>query len=64
MNDLKLGNVIKREMKSRSMSIADLSEAVGIPSSSLHNWIQGTRISGKNLSSIKTLSDFFRYSNA
>ena len=57
--ELQLHAVIKREMKNRDISLNDLSKATGIPTSSLHNWLTERPPSGKNLTQIKKLGEYF-----
>ena len=60
MMEIKLKDVIKREMRKRRESINSLAEECGIPQSTLHNWAQGVLPNAKNLHHIKTLSEYFR----
>ena len=56
---LELHSVIKREMKSRGLTLNALSKATGVPLSSLHGWVAKRPPSGKNLSQVKQVADFF-----
>jgi uncharacterized protein YggU (UPF0235/DUF167 family) len=58
--DIKLQEVISRELKARGESINFLAKACGIPTSTLHNWTQGQLPSAKNLHFIKTLSEYWK----
>ena len=57
--ELKLDSVIKREMKSKGLTLTALAKATGIPLSSLHNWLAQRSPAGKNLPQLKRLSEFF-----
>lgn len=56
---LELHSVIRREMKSRGLTLNALSKATGVPLSSLHGWLEKRPPSGKNLIHVKQLADFF-----
>lgn len=56
---LEIHNVIRREMKSRGLTLNALSKATGVPLSSLHGWVEKRPPSGKNLHYVKKLADFF-----
>lgn len=56
---LELHNVIKREMKSRGLTLNALAKKTGVPLSSLHGWIERRPPSGKNLIYVKQVADFF-----
>jgi len=60
--ELKLKQVIKRELKARGQSINSLAEATNIPVSTLHNWSQGALPNGKNLHLVNVLADYFKMS--
>lgn len=57
--EIKIKDVLNRELKSRNQSIHSLAEATGIPSSTLHSWFNGQLPSGKNLHYLKVLADHF-----
>ena len=54
---VQLTNVLKRELKSRRMTIAALAKACGIPISVLHSWVQGVLPSAKNLHHVAALAE-------
>ena len=58
--EIKLSEVIKRELKRRGESINSVASSTKIPQSTLHNWVQGTKPNAKNLHLVKALSDYFR----
>lgn len=53
---LQLSQVLKRELKARSMTINRLAKNCGIPVSVLHAWVQGVLPSAKNLHHVVELS--------
>lgn len=55
--EVKLAQVLNRELKVRNESVNSLASACGIPSSTLHNWVQGVLPTAKNLHHIKALAD-------
>jgi hypothetical protein len=55
--EIKLKEVINRELKSRNESVHAAAESTGIPSSTLHAWSVGQLPSAKNLHHIKKLAD-------
>lgn len=57
--DIKLKEVIRREMKSRKVSLNELSRATSISLSTLHGWKHGVKPSAKNLHLIKYLAKYF-----
>jgi len=58
--EIKLKEVLRRELKGRGESINELSRKTKIPRSTLHNWQQGTLPTAKNLHYIRTLSIHFK----
>lgn len=56
MNEIKLSQVLKNELKSRELTINKMARDCEIPASVLHGWINGTMPSAKNIHHIKTLS--------
>jgi len=58
--EVKLKEVLKRELKNRNETISFVSESTGIPSSTLHAWSVGQLPSAKNLKHIKTLCDYLK----
>lgn len=55
--EVKLKDVLKREMKARNESINGLARTCKIPVATLHGWIQGVLPTAKNIHLLKTLSD-------
>lgn len=53
---IELHNVLKRELKSRGMTINGLARECRIPVSVLHSWLQGVKPSARNLHHIYALS--------
>jgi transcriptional regulator with XRE-family HTH domain len=62
--EIKLHQVIKRELKSRNISLNELARICKIPVSTLHGWGQGTPPSARNLHLLKNLSDYLSLSIA
>lgn len=62
MNEIKLSQVLKNELKSRELTINRMARDCAIPASVLHGWINGTVPSAKNIHHIKTLSDYLNVS--
>jgi len=58
--EIKLREVLKRELKNRNESINSVAKNCSIPSSVLHGWLQGVLPSAKNLHLLKNLSDYFQ----
>ena len=58
VSKIELGKVLKRELKSRGISLQKLSKEVGIPATTLHGWCEGLAPSGKNLVQLKVLADY------
>ena len=56
---IKLKEVLKREMRAREETISAISKNAKIPSSTLHNWLQGVLPSAKNIHYLKKLADYF-----
>ena len=50
--------VLKREMKSRQISLTNLGLETGIPKSTLHGWVNGTIPSARHLHLVLKLSEF------
>ena len=53
---VELQTVLKRELKSRKLTINSLAKTCGIPISVLHSWVQGVLPSAKNLHHVATLA--------
>jgi transcriptional regulator with XRE-family HTH domain len=53
---VELQAVLKKELKSRRLTINGLARDCGIPASVLHGWLQGVLPSAKNLHHIAVLS--------
>ncbi len=60
--EIKLQEVLNREMKSRNESVRTISKETGIPTSTLHNWIQGVLPSAKNIHFLDRLGEYFNIS--
>jgi len=60
--EVKLKQVLERECKASGKSVNAIADATGIPSSTLHAWLQGQLPSAKNLHHLHTLSEFFGFS--
>lgn len=58
--DIKLKAVLDRELKKRNESLNSVAKTCKIPQSTLHNWMQGTLPTAKNLFLLKNLSDYLR----
>lgn len=58
--EIKLKEVLHRELRSRGESINELARKTKIPKSTLHNWHQGIIPNARNLHYVKALSDHFR----
>ena len=56
--DLKLKDVLKRELKTRNESIQTVAKACKIPRATLHGWLQGMLPSAKNMHHLKSLADY------
>lgn len=56
---IQLQNVLRRELRSRQLSINSVAKACNIPGSVLHGWLNGALPSAKNLLHLKKLSEFF-----
>lgn len=54
--EIKLKDVIKRELRARKQSLNSVSIATGIPSSTLHAWSTGQLPSAKNFKHLLALS--------
>lgn len=60
--EVKLKKVLERECKSAGKSVNLIAEETGVPSSTLHSWLQGQLPSAKNLHHLKSLCDYFHLS--
>ena len=60
--DLKLGDVLKLEMKRKNLTISQLSKQCGISRTTIHNWIQGIGPSANNIPSLMKLCIYFEVS--
>jgi transcriptional regulator with XRE-family HTH domain len=56
---LKLGDILKKEMKIKSLTISNLSKECGISRTTIHNWIQGIGPSSNNIPSLVKLCLYF-----
>ncbi len=57
--EIKLQQVLTREMKNRSINITSLSRETQIPRTTLHDWLAGRLPSSKNVGYLYHLSTFF-----
>lgn len=57
-----LADVLKREMKSRQISLTELSLETNIPKSTLHGWANGTIPSARHLHLVLKLSEYLKVS--
>lgn len=57
--EIKLGEIIKDEMKKRNLSLSQLAEISHIPKSTLHDWSIGRLPSGKNIHFLYFLAQTF-----
>jgi transcriptional regulator with XRE-family HTH domain len=55
---IELQTVLKRELKSRHLTINGVAKSCKVPVSVLHSWINGVLPSAKNLHHVATLSKF------
>ena len=60
--NIKLSEVLQREIKNRGESINGMAKSCGIPPSVLHGWANGVIPSGKNIHLIKRLADYLSLS--
>lgn len=60
--DIKLQEVLNREMKSRGDSVRTVSRETNVPTSTLHNWLQGVLPSAKNIHYLDKLGEYFNIS--
>ena len=60
--ELKLGEILKSEMKKKSLTISQLSKQCGISRTTIHNWIQGIGPSANNIPSLMKLCLYFEMS--
>lgn len=61
--EIKLKEVLSRELKHRGESVHAVAEATGIPSSTLHSWVAAGQLpSAKNLHHLKKLSEYLNIS--
>lgn len=51
-----IDRILKKELKTRKMSLNHLARECAIPASVLHGWVNGTLPSARNLHHIQTLS--------
>ena len=56
---LRLGDILKKEMKVKGLTISHLSKECGICRTTIHNWIQGIGPSANNIPSLITLCLYF-----
>ena len=56
---LRLGDILKKEMKVKGLTISHLSKECGISRTTIHNWIQGIGPSANNIPSLITLCLYF-----
>jgi transcriptional regulator with XRE-family HTH domain len=54
---VQITTVLKRELKSRQMTIAALAKTCGIPVSVLHSWVGGVLPSARNLHHVAALAE-------
>jgi len=62
MSEIKLKNVLERELSNRKISLRELSTRCSIPRSTLHDWISGRIPNSKNLHHLKSLSLYLEIS--
>lgn len=55
--EIRMKDVLKRELRARNESINGLARACKIPVATLHGWLQGVLPTAKNIHYLKTLSD-------
>ena len=58
MSNIKLKEVLSREIRNRGVSTSQLARLCGIPKSTLHDWVSGRLPNSKNIHLIKDLSEF------
>ena len=58
--EIKLKEVLSRELKKRDESVNALARSCRVPQSTLHNWMQGMLPTAKNLHLLKNLSDYLK----
>lgn len=54
--EIKLGEIIKNEVRKRNLSLTQLAEISNIPNSTLHDWSIGRLPSGKNIHYLYSLA--------
>ena len=59
---LRLGDILKKEMKVKGLTISHLSKECGISRTTIHNWIQGIGPSASNIPSLVKLCLYFNVS--
>lgn len=57
---VELQQVLKRELKTRNLTINGLARTCGIPQSVLHSWLQGVLPSARNLHHVGTLAKYLQ----
>lgn len=60
MDQMKLDKNLKKMMESKKLSLKNLSDHVGVPSSTIHGWLNGA--APKSLVDLKKIADFFKVS--
>lgn len=60
--EIKLKDVLKRELKNRGESLSHVARKTKIPLSTIHGWSTGILPTARNLHYIKTLADYFEIS--
>jgi transcriptional regulator with XRE-family HTH domain len=56
---LRLGEILKKEMKAKGLTISNLSKDCGISRTTIHNWIQGIGPSSNNIPVLVKLCLYF-----
>lgn len=59
-SNFKLKDVLKREIRMRGLTTYQLSQIVGIPNTTIKNWLEGGAVSAKNIPKLKNLASFFQ----
>lgn len=60
LDQMKLDKNLKKMMASKKLSLKNLSGHVGVPSSTIHGWLNGA--APKSLVDLKKIADFFKIS--
>ena len=60
--EIKLRDVLRREMKSRNESVLQIAKGCKIPRTTLNDWVQGVLPSAKNIHHLKSLAEYLNTS--